>query len=377
MSRRRALRAMKPPPRTRPADSLNRREFLAAAGASTAMLGLAAGAAELGGTNSTSPSGAKRRIRLGFLGATHAHADGKLEVVRASPDYTLVGVCEESAEERQRLEKQDVRLLSPAALFEQCEVIAVESAVRDHARHALLALRAGKHVHLEKPPATTLSELQEMVALARENKLLLQAGYMWRYHPGFRAIFEAVRQGWLGGIYLVRGSIHNHLAPARRPEWAEFKGGAFFELGSHLLDAIVRLLGRPENVTPFLRRHGRATDALKDNNLVVLEYDRALAVITNTALQPTTLPQRSLEVLGANGTAVLRPLEPPALEIELATAAGPYRKGTQTVTLPPYHRYEADFAELAAAVRGEGHLTVALEDELLVQETLLKASGML
>ena len=174
----------------------------------------------------------------------------------------------------------------------------MESDVRDHAAHALLALKAGKHVHLEKPPAMKLADMQAVVALAREKKLLLQTGFMWRYNPGFNAIFEAVRQGWLGDVFLVRGFISNNLAPARRPEWAEFKGGSMFELGSHLVDATVRLLGKPKAVTPFLRHHGQFEDSLKDNNVAVLEYDRATAVLINTALQAGSAPQRSFEVLG-------------------------------------------------------------------------------
>ena len=50
---------------------------------------------------------------------------------------------------------------------------------------------------------------------------------------------------------------------------------------------------------------------------------------------------------------------------------------TQKVTLPTYQRYEADFAELAAAVRGERPLSVSLDDELLVAETVLRVSDML
>ena len=268
-------------------------------------------------------------------------------------------------------------MISQADLLERSEVVAVESDVRDHARQALLALRAGRHVHLEKPPAVTLGELRKMVALARVQKRWLQTGYMWRHHPGFAAICEAVRNGWLGEVFLVRAAISNHLAPARRPEWAEFKGGSLFELGSHLVDVIVRLLGRPKAVTPILRRHGRFDDHLHDNNAVVLEYGNALAVLTNTALQEAKLAQRSFEVVGSNGTAVLRPLEPPALEIELVNAAGPYRKGAQAVSLPAYTRYEADFAALALAVRGERPLLVPLEVELEVQETLLRVCEML
>lgn len=59
-----------------------------------------------------------------------------------------------------------------------------------------------------------------------------------------------------------RRHFNNTLEPRRRSEWAEFPGGVLFELGSHLIDAIARLLGRPERVTPFLNAHGRPADGL-------------------------------------------------------------------------------------------------------------------
>jgi predicted dehydrogenase len=299
-----------------------------------------------------------------------------LGVVRRSPEFELIGVADESAAGRQACQKEGAVLITQDKLLAGCEVIVVESDVRDHGRDALIGLNAGKHVHVEKPPAATLSEVEQLVAVARARKLVLQTGYMWRYHPGFQKIFEAVRQGWLGEIFLVRASIHNQLVASRRSEWNEFKGGSLFELGSHLIDAMVRLLGPPKNVTPFLRQHGKG-DPLKDNNLAVLEYDRAWALITNTALQPTGRPQRSFEVLGTNGSATLRPIEPPELEIELVKAAGPYAQGQQRVSLPRYERYEGDFAALADAIRGTRQLPDALEVELHVQQTLLRASEML
>ncbi len=346
---------------------MNRRKFLSTTAAATAVFStpLALRAAE-----------APRRIPIGFLGATYSHGPEKIKLAMESPDWEFVGVCESSAAGRQTCEKLGAKLISQDELFERARVVAVESDIRDHAAHALLALKAGKHVHLEKPPAANLADMRAVVALAREKKLLLQTGFMWRYNPGFRAIVEAVRQGWLGDVFLVRGFISNNLAPTRRPEWGEFPGGAMFELGSHLVDATVRLLGRPKSVTPFLRHHGKFEDSLKDNNVAVLEYDRATAVLINTALQAGGAPQRSFEVLGTNGTATLQPLEPPALTFDLAKAAGPYSKGSQKVSLPAYQRYEADFTELAAAVRGEKALSVSLDEELLVTETVLRVSGM-
>ena len=347
--------------------TMNRRQFLSSTAAVTAALSV---------PSPLRTAESLRRIPIGFLGATYSHGPDKIKLATTSPDWEFVGVCDESAAGRAACAKLGAKLISQGELFQRARVVAVESEVRDHAAHALLALRAGKHVHLEKPPATKLADIQAVVALAREKKLLLQTGFMWRYNPGFTAIFEAVRQGWLGDVFLVRGYVSNNVAPARRPEWAEFEGGAMFELGSHLVDATVRLLGRPKSVTPFLRRHGRFADSLKDNNVAVLEYDRATAVLINTALQPGGTPPRSFEVLGTNGTATLAPLEPPTLTFDLATAAGPYARGTQRVPLPAYQRYVDDFKELAAAVRGEKALTATLVEELLVAETVLRVSEM-
>jgi len=137
------------------------------------------------------------------------------------------------------------------------------------------------------------------------------------------------------------------------------------------------LLGRPKRIVPFIRHHGTYADDLNDNNVAMFEFDKTLAILTSNALQPADVPQRSFEVIGTKGSAILSPLEPPALQMELVDAAGPYRKGLQTVSLPTYNRYEADFAELAAALRGQRKLSVSPDEELLVQECLLRACDML
>ena len=341
------------------AETLKRRDFLFLAGPA------AVRAAE----NATG---------VGVLGAVHSHAAEKLRILRESPDWRLVGVCEDDAGVAARLRAEGVPLMSRQALLAHPEikVIVVESAVRDHARDARDALRAGKHVHLEKPPAVNLRDLLELVELARKSELLIQVGYMWRYHPGICRAMEAARAGWLGDVYLIKAHIGNQLAAKRRPEWAEFRGGVMFELGCHLIDPMVRLLGPPVRVTPFLRRDGAFSDTLHDNTCAVLEWGRALGMVTATTLQVNAQRHRALEIHGTNGCAVVNPLEPPRLTVELEKPAGPYAAGAQTIPLPAYRRYEDDFRELAAAVRGETRLRVTLEEEIRVHRALLAASGM-
>lgn len=311
----------------------------------------------------------KQPVGIGFLGASHSHAEGKLEVVRASNEWKIVGVTEQ---------KPGFPFLSRQDLLRHpdIKVIAVESDVRDHARDGLDVLEAGKHLHLEKAPADRLQPFKEIVDLARKRNLLLQVGYMWRYHPGISKALEAAREGWLGQIYLVKASIGNQLAPERRAEWGQFAGGVMFELGGHVIDPIVRLLGRPRKITPILHTDGPFSDKLADNTLATIEWDKALGIVQATTLQPGSGRYRAIEIHGTNGTAIVNPIEPPSLAINLSKAAGPYKSGIQTIPMPAYKRYVDDFVELAAAARGEQKLRVSLDEDLLVQEVLLRCSGM-
>jgi predicted dehydrogenase len=345
---------------------MNRRHFFQTTACLAASLAPAAGQAP-----------APRRPRIGFLGVAHSHAGGKVKAVVESGDWELVGVLAENEKLADTHRRAGHRIVTQEELLREAEVIAVESAVRDHFPHARAALVAGKHVHVEKPPAVTLDEFRELQGIARAQKRIMQMGYMWRYHPGFDRIIEAARAGWLGEIQVVRASMDSFITDAgTRRELAEFRGGGMFELGCHLTDALVRLLGRPQRISPTLASHAAAQDGLADNTVAVFEYPRALAVIMINLQHPGAGPGRFFEVVGTNGTATLRPIEPPALSLDLAKPAGPYKKGAQAVALPRYQRYVPEFADLADAVRSNRPLAVTPETDLIVQECVLKACGM-
>ena len=316
------------------------------------------------------------RIKVGILGTGHSHFKDKHQLLRDSPEWELVGLCEESEAVRVK-GPAGARWLSAAELFATVDVVVVESAVQQHASDTKRALLAGKHVHVEKPPADTLGALRELLDIATEKKRILQIGYMWRYNPGINAALEAARQGWLGDVYLVRATMNTLGGAEQRWEWARFRGGAMFEQGCHLIDPLIRLLGKPLKVTPYLKHSAVTDDQLADNTVAVFEFARAMGIITSAPLQPNAGPQRFFEVLGANGTARVQPLEPPTLTIDLGKAAGPYRAGKQEVKLAEYRRYVDEFAALALAVRGNKLLPVAPAQELEIQEALLRACEML
>jgi len=344
---------------------MTRREFIQLSGLS----GLAAASPLMGAEPSP------RRVHIGFLGVAHSHGAPKLRLAQTGADWELVGLAEDNPALRNTHSAAGVRLVPATELVRQCEVIAVESANADHFRHARLALEAGCHVHVEKPPATTVEELRELLDLAAARKRLFQTGYMWRYHPGFAKLFEAVRNGWLGDVSLVRATMNSsYQTDAARRELSTLPGGGMMELGCHVIDQMVRLLGAPAAVTTTHRTHG-AADTLVDNSVAVFEFPRALGIVHINLLQPGAGAHRTFEVIGSKGMATLRPIEPPALEFDFAAAAGPYKRGRQTVPLPKYERYKPEFADLADAVRNNRALNVTPTEELRVQDWLVRACG--
>ena len=104
-----------------------------------------------------------RRIPVGFFGVAHSHALEKFKLVRESNDFELVGIAEDAEAIRARFAAFGAGFVSRDELLARAEVVIVESDVPDHAHDAKLALAAGKHVHVEKPPAATLADFREVV----------------------------------------------------------------------------------------------------------------------------------------------------------------------------------------------------------------------
>lgn len=349
---------------------MDRRQFIQCAAA--------ASAASLTAHGTDSP----KRLRCGLYGLDHAHGLDVLNVLKKSLDFELAGVCEPDKAVRAQFESlpalQGVAWLTKDELLEDGSIsmIAVESGVSRLLGLTRDAVEAGKHVHMDKPAGASLTEFGSILTMAEQNSLLFQMGYMFRYNPGFDFIRRAAREGWLGRIYSIHASICTDLDAAKRERIAQYPGGLMFELGCHLLDMIVLLLGAPAKVTPFIRHDAAYADTLADNTLAVLEYPHAIATVESAAMEPQAFATRRFKVAGDKGSIVLNPLESPSARLALREPAGGYDKGAHTVSFDDLERHVLDFADLAACIRGDRAFAYTKEHDLLVQRTVLQASGM-
>lgn len=327
-------------------------------------------------------SAAGSRVRAGMLGTGHSHFSGKYKAMLDSPDYEIVGVSEANAAAKAALQKDPrygaVKWMEEDALLHDpsIQLIVVECRVWEAIPWGRKVIAAGKHLHLEKPAGNEWKPFKDLVEDARRKKLILQTGYLWRWHQGVMAAIEAARQGWLGEVYMVRGTMNSDRGPEERAIEARFKGGGLFELSGHVIDRVVELLGRPKTVKSWLRHDTSVNDKLADNNLAVFEFDRALAVIAQSAKMGGSGDHRSFEIIGTDGTILVHPeSSPPRMRVYMRNPRGPYKAGWQDLTLPPQPRFIPDFAELARAIQSNKPLKHSYDHELLLHETLLRASG--
>ena len=327
------------------------------------------------------------RIQIGQIGIGHEHASGKMDALRGLSDvYEVVGIVEEPGpdwpsrkayEGLQRMTEDE--LLSTPGL----QAVAVETNNTELVATATRCMERGLHMHMDKPGGETLEPFRRLIDGCRERGLAIQLGYMYRSNPAIKFCLQALREGWLGEVFEIHAVMSRYDDDHYRRFLARFPGGAMYNFGSHLIDLVVAMMGRPQNVVSF--RKATRDDGLNDNGLAVLEYPRATATIRSAVVEADGMKHRRLTVCGTKGTAEVYPLEHPwdrqrldplHVRLTLREDNEEYAAGTHIVNVGVMNgRYEDQLVELARVINGQIENPYTYDHDLLVQETLLAAAG--
>ncbi|MBG81960.1 MAG: hypothetical protein CL791_01460 [Chloroflexi bacterium] len=331
------------------------------------------------------------KLRMAQYGTKHGHAEGVLRVMLDHPEVDVVGVYEPDKSRQKQIEQletwSEVDFCDkPSDFLEDPSVVCVssEGTNRESLGFTEEIVEAGKHVFYDKPAGDDYQRFERIVEKARSQHTMIQMGYMFRKHDGFERIAEWVNSGFLGQIFQVRAHMSTNV-PEKNPKgtqtgregYAHFKGGIMYDLGGHMVDQVVWLLGRPNRVTHFFQNATSKTRGVMDNTLGVLEYGNAIATVDIAAMEARPMARR-FEVYGTKGTAIMEPFEPAkTIQLTLESAQGSYTQGVNTIQIQDRPRYVDTFAELVRNIKGESAPIRSLDHELLVQETLMRVTGSL
>lgn len=329
-------------------------------------------------------------LKLGMLGMWHSHADGIVRQVATHPDeFSLVGFYDSDPEvvaaqrKNWELRFNDFRIYNkPEDLLRQpLDGVVVEGRVHENLSLARLALESGRPVLLEKPAGDNLDDHRRLIDLAQKKHLHVQMIYLFRYMSAVQELLARARRKEFGRIYEFRGRLPKDLPSYRRyvEELGRYKGGIYFEMAGHLVDLLVTLLGTPRKITPLMAHHHTEGPAsFVDNGLALFEFDSAYGIIEVPALEVAPHARR-IEIYGTEGAFVIPHLGSGHLANKNIQPIEFYRTGApdwQTLDLAAAILQIADLREFAAVIAGKKPPDFSMEHDLVVQESLLKSSGM-
>jgi predicted dehydrogenase len=306
-------------------------------------------------------------VRVGLIGYGYAGRTFHAPLIRATAGLDLAAIASRRPD-RVHADLPGVPVLPSAAdvfAIPSIDLVVIATPNDTHAPLAVAALRAGKHVVVDKPLAPTLEEARGLAAVAHSAGRVLATFHNRRRDGDFLALQELLAGKLLGEVTHFESHFDRY-RPEVRDRWREQRGigsGVWYDLGPHLVDQSLQLFGLPDRVIASLaaQRPGAQTT---DWAHVVLEYGTLRAVLQTSMLVAARLPR--FIVHGTEGSWTKYGLDRQehdliaSVEASRAQAAEPERAlltdrdGQERDMSIVAGDYRSIYAQLRDAVRGGG-----------------------
>jgi scyllo-inositol 2-dehydrogenase (NADP+) len=259
-----------------------------------------------------------RPIGVGLVGYGLAGAVLHAPVIEATEGYRIAAVMTSRQEAVERRDRPKVVADIDAMLgIDAVELVVVVTPNDLHAAHAEAALRAGKHVVIDKPMAPNVADCDRLIDLAGAAARILSVYHNRRWDGDYLAARALLAAGAIGmpALYEARW---DRFRPAAAPVWRNAPragAGLLWDLGPHLVDQAIGLFGWPDAMVADVatqRPGARADDYFE----LVLHYGAARAILSASTLVAATRPHMALH--GSAGSWWTEALDP----IEAALRAG-------------------------------------------------------
>ena len=254
-------------------------------------------------------------IGIGLLGCGRIASAVHLPVLDRSRGVDLVAVADPDPRARER-----ARRATGAAVYEdegallddpRVDAVVICTPSADHARMTIAAAKAGKHVYVEKPIATTAEEAEQVIAAVQRAGTIGVVGLNRRSHPLFEQGRRVLQAGRIGRVRAVNTVFCEAMSASDLPDWKrrrETGGGVLLDLASHHFDLLRWLLDEEiQTVEASLR----SEESEQDSAWVRVELEGGVEAHSFFSFVSGTAD--FVELVGERGVLRLDRYVPPAL----------------------------------------------------------------
>lgn len=324
-----------------------------------------------------------REIGVGVIGYGLAGRAFHAPYVRATPGMALRAIVTRDPA-KVHADLPDMRVVPDVATLlaePGIDLVVVASPDPLHAEHAIAALEAGKHVLIDKPFATSLADARRVAETGETAGKLVTIFQNRRWDADFRTLRRLIAEGALGEIVQFE-SHFDRWRPTPTGLWKEAReGGAWLDLGPHLVDQAVVLFGQPKGINLDLATFREGTPS-PDYFHATLRYPERRVILHATKL--AAHHELRFAVHGTRASWIKQGSDPQ----EAATIAG-HAPGGENWGVDPVEGtlttgddgtvssvsnecgdYRLFWQALAAAIRGDGANPVPPVEAIAVMEVL-------
>ena len=258
-------------------------------------------------------------LRVAVLGTGAIAQIVHLPILKELPGVRIEGLCDpDQTKARALANRLGVPRVfsSDKELLEDDDVDAVVicSPSHLHGEQVVAALKAGKHVLVERPLAVTEKQAAAAVEAAEASDRTLMVAYNNRFRPELQGLKSFVSAGELGDVFSIHGTWFNRKVRPKRLTWRHKRdtagGGAFMDLGVQVLDLCLWILDYPEVERVCAHSHPGERMEVEDATaaLLRLKNGATLSVQVTWSLLGEA-DRHHVRIFGTAGSASTQPLK--------------------------------------------------------------------
>lgn len=216
-----------------------------------------------------------KKLKAGVVGFGKSAKVFHIPFLVTLPEYELRAILERRSDEAKKEFPETITVRSIEEMLEtDVDLVIVTTPNDTHFEYAAKALRAGKHVVLEKPFTNTLEEGRELIEIAKESGKILSVYQNRRYVSDFLTMKELLEKNLLGEVHEFTANYDRYRAEAVPGSWREADlpgSGILYDLGPHIIDQALCLFGHPQSITSDIRKQ-RSFSQVDDYFNIWLDY---------------------------------------------------------------------------------------------------------